>query len=311
MHDISIETVVRYPDLLGEAPVYDAENDRVLWTDILGQKVQELVPADDGWQTGRTWQFDDLATAVVPVRSGGILATVGTSFVMVDSDDERHTIATLDIDRAGARFNDAKCDRLGRLFAGTMALDGSHPGPLVRLDGDGSIEILLDDVLLGNGMDWSPDGGTFYFIDSMTLGVDAFDFDENTGRISGRRRLLTLERGLGGPDGMATDDEGFLWIARPWSGQILRYSPDGELAEVLETPTSTPTSCAFGGAGGKQMFITSTAFGSAEGRLSQAIFERAGVSADRMEAARTDPLGGALFVCDPGVSGPAGVPFAA
>src|SRR5947208_737412 len=79
------------------------------------------------------------------------------------------------------------------------------PGGLLRLDPDGAIEVLLADVGLPNGMDWSPDGQTFYFVDSTALTIDAFDFDGDTGRLSHRRTLSTIERGIGGPNGLAVD----------------------------------------------------------------------------------------------------------
>ena len=105
---------------------------------------------------------------------------------------------------------------------------------------------MLDDVTISNGIGWSPDGGTMYYIDSMAYRVDAFDFDVGTGEISGRRPLIVIERGGGIPDGLAVDDEGGIWVALWGRAAIRRYSPDGELdgCSTCRRTTSPPAASA-------------------------------------------------------------------
>jgi sugar lactone lactonase YvrE len=167
------------------------------------------------------------------------------------------------------------------------------------------MEPVVEDVRASNGMDWSPDGETFYLVDTAALSIEAFDYTRGGGMLLNRRPFLTIERGAGAPDGMAVDDEGFLWVALPYAGQVRRYSAAAELAEIVETPTRMPTSCAFGGPDGRHLFITSQA-----GALMPADRDNGlGIERERIEAAHDDELAGALFVCEPGVSGPAARPF--
>ena len=308
MHAREAETVLRHPDLLGEAPAYDAANERLLWVDIFGKSVRELVRARSGWEAGHTWEVGRLVSAVVPRAGRDMLLAAGTDFLFLSDDGEVETFASVDgVDPDHARFNDAKCDPQGRFLAGWMAHDVSGPGELVRLVPDGSVEVIMRDVGLANGLDWSPDGDTFYYIDTVEHRIDGFDWDKDTGRIGNRRPVVATERTLE-PNGMVVDDEGCLWVALPWAGEVRRYTPAGELADTVRTPTLVPTSCAFGGPARNELFITSAYF--KELTLPASIMERVGITADQIEAARRDEAGGGLFVSRPGVTGPPATPFA-
>ena len=117
--------------------------------------------------------------------------------------------------------------------------------------------MVLEDVTISNGIGWSLDGGTMYYIDSMAYRVDAFDFDLATVRSPSRRPLIVIERGGGIPDGLAVDDEGGIWVALWGRAAIRRYSPDGELERVLEVPADNVTACCFGGDDGRSLYVTS------------------------------------------------------
>jgi sugar lactone lactonase YvrE len=286
-------------DVLGEGPAWDAANDRLVWCDIAGKKIHELRPDGDGWTAGATWEMPDLPGAVVPHRDGGLLAMVGHEFCLLGDDGALEPIARIQVTGAPARFNDCKVDPRGRLLAGTMVLDLSEPGRLVRLDPDGTLTTLLDDVALSNGLDWSPDGATFYFTDTPTRGIDAFDYDLDTGAISDRRRLVTIPDGLGAPDGMCVDDEGCLWTATIFSGTVRRYAPDGELLGVIETPAHQVSSCAFGGPDGGELFITTIGE-----EIPRFLPQDLGVPEDRIDASNANPDNGLLLSCRPGATGP-------
>jgi sugar lactone lactonase YvrE len=239
---------------------------------------------------------------------------VRTDVVLLSDEGDTRTLASLEdvvdnVDRAVIRFNDAKCDRNGRLVAGWLALDQSRLGGVVRIDGDGSVERLLDGVAIANGMDWNPDGTTYYLIDSMTMRVDAFDYDQASGRLVNRRPVVVIEHGIGAPDGMTVDHEACLWVAIPYSSQVRRYSPEGALLQIIDLPTPKGFSCGFGGPAGDELFITT---GSIKPSLDRDRGSPASMGVDwgRIKAAYYDEAGGSLLACRPGVSGPAATPFA-
>jgi sugar lactone lactonase YvrE len=229
---------------------------------------------------------------------------VGDAFCVMDSDGALEPFARVDMGGVPTRFNDCKVDPRGRLLAGTMVLDLSRPGQLVRLDPDGSVTKLLDGIQLSNGLDWSPDGATLYFTDTPTLGIDAFDYDLDAGTISNRRRVVTIPRGEGAPDGMCVDAEGCLWTATIFSGQVRRYSPDGELLGVVETPAHQVSSCTFGGADGGELFITTIGE-----EIPRFLPRDLGLTEDEIDAATANPDNGLLLSCRPGVTGPPATPF--
>ncbi len=278
---------------LGEAPGWDTRGGRLLWVDITGRAVHELRPGSDGYQR-RSWHVPEDVGAAVPRARGGLLLAVRSGFASLDDAGVYAEFLPVEADRPENRMNDAKCDPQGRLWAGTMTDRRSDPGEeraaLYRLDPDGSLHIMLAPVRLSNGMGWSPDRRTFYYIDTRSGGVDAFDFDPEAGSIARRRRLVTIEGGK--PDGMTTDDAGFLWVSAINSGQVRRYTPDGELDTVVSLPVTRVTSCAFGGPERDELFITSARDGLAESELA------------------AQPHAGGLFHCRPGVTGPPATPFA-
>jgi len=286
-------------DELGEGPAWDAANERLVWCDIHGRAIHELVRDGDGWAPGATWQMPDLPGAVVPRRDGGLLAMVGHEFCVLRDDGTLEPFARLDLEGAPTRFNDCKVDPRGRLLAGTMVLDLSQPAQLFRLDPDGTVTALLDGIGLPNGLDWSPDGETFYFTDTPTRGIDAFDYDLDTGTLSNRRRLITIPEGVGAPDGMCVDDEGCLWTATIFSGTVRRYSPEGELIGVVRTPAHQVSSCTFGGPDGGELFITTIGE-----EIPRFLPRDLGVPEEQIDASNANPANGMLFSCRPGVTGP-------
>lgn len=274
---------------LGEGPTWDADEQRLIWVDILGCTVHRLRP-DSGDQ--HAWQVPEEVGAAVPRARGGLLLAVRSGFATIDDAGTYASFAPVEADRTENRMNDAKCDPRGRLWAGTMTdrRPDVDEAALYRLDPDGTVHTMLSEVQLSNGMGWSPDERTFYYIDTRTGGVDAFDFHADSGEISGRRRLVTVDGGK--PDGMTTDDTGCLWVAVIGSGQVRRYTPAGELDTVVSLPASRVTSCAFGGAGRDELFITT-----AREKLDEATLA-------------AQPHAGSLFHCHAGVTGPPATSFA-
>jgi sugar lactone lactonase YvrE len=154
-------------------------------------------------------------------------------------------------------MNDGKCDPAGRFWAGTMALDERpRAGALYRLDPDGAVHTMLRDVTISNGLDWSDDGRTMYFIDSPTQTVDAFDFDVATGSIANRRTVVRIPIEHGTPDGLALDSDDGVWVSLWGGGAVHRYTATGTLDAIVHVPTPFPTSCTFGGDDLGDLYIT-------------------------------------------------------
>lgn len=184
------------------------------------------------------------------------------------------------------RMNDAKCDVAGRMWGGTMTVE-RRPGAcaLYRLDPDGTVSSMLGDVTLSNGLGWSPDGRTMYYIDTPLRSIAAFDFDVNAGTITRRRHLVQIEGGAGNPDGMTVDAEGCVWVAMAHGSGIRRYTPSGRLDRMVSLPVRKVTSCSFGGARLDQLFVTTACVGLSEQELA------------------AEPLAGAVLCCEVGAMG--------
>jgi sugar lactone lactonase YvrE len=279
--------------ILGEGPYWDSRERILYWIDIRGKALHAFDPAA---ASDRTVGLAKAPGAVVGRRSAGgsLLMAWEDGFAFVDPwTGEATPIIDPEADRPGNRFNDGKCDPAGRFWAGSMDdAEKGNTGALYRFGPGLGCERVLDGVGISNGLAWSPDGGTMYYIDSPTRRVDAFDFDAETGAVSRRRTAFEIPKGMGFPDGMTIDEEGMLWVAL-WMGWGLgRWDPrSGRLLGRIELPVARTSSCAFGGEGLDRLFITTASIG--------------------LDPAKEglQPHAGGLFVCDPGVRGAASVPF--
>ena len=283
------ELVVGFGSFLGEGPVWDARIGRVAWVDILEGRLH--LTAGDG--ETRTITLPSPVGSIVPRARGGWVAALTDGFWAVADDGAVERLADVQSDRPDLRFNDGKCDPQGRFWAGTMALDHrAAAGALYRLDADLSVHRLLDGVAISNGLDWSVDGRTMYYIDTPTRRIDRFDFDPADGSITGRRPFASIAAGDGSPDGLTVDAEDGVWVAL-WDGwTVRRYLPDGSIDREIRLPVSEVTCPAFGGPDLDELYIT-TAW-----ELLSA------------EQHAREPLAGALFRARPGVRGRPPTPFA-
>ncbi|MCF6470873.1 SMP-30/gluconolactonase/LRE family protein [Nonomuraea sp. MG754425] len=236
---------------VGEGPVWDAG--RLHWVDIPAGRLHTSDPA-----TGHTTSVElpTLLGAAAPRRGGGFVAATAEGFASVGSD------GTMTVRRAilpdGERMNDAKCDRHGRFWAGSTSMDfRPGKGALHVLMPDWTSRVVLDDLALPNGLDWSPDGRTFYLADSIAGEISAFDTEPGSTSISRRRTLFRVPARTGMPDGLTVDAAGCLWVAI-WGGdRLARISPDGDLLGEIPMPVHQPSSCAFGGARLDRLYVTS------------------------------------------------------
>ena len=270
---------------LAEGPLWDHEAQTLYWIDIVGKRIHRY-RTENG--SSDSLELDQYIGAAVQHASGGLIAAMQHGFHRIDFESGRvEQLADPESDRPDNRFNDGKCDPAGRFWAGTMSLKGeSGTGALYRLDRDGSVHKMADGISISNGLAWSADRRTMYYIDTPTQRVDAFDYDPDTGEIANRRTVIRIPEEDGSPDGMSIDAEGKLWIAL-WGGwQVGRWDPDtGEKLMSIRVPTAHVTSCAFGGPDFKQLYITTA---------------REGLSAEELER---QPGAGCLFTARVDVAG--------
>ncbi len=276
------ELIAAYGSVVGEGPVWDARIGRVAWVDIPAGRLHLTT----GEGETRTIQLPSAVGSIALRASGGWVAALADGFWAVADDGAVERIADVQSDRPDLRFNDGKCDPQGRFWAGTMASDKRvGAGVLYRLDPDLTVHRMVDDVSISNGLDWSLDGRTMYYVDSPTQRIDRFDFDPATGSISGRQPFVTIDPADGTPDGLTVDAEGAVWLAL-WDGWIVRrYLPDGTLEREVRLPVSEVSCPVFGGPDLDELYITSAWEGLSE-------IQHA-----------AEPLAGALFRVRPGVRG--------
>ena len=262
------ELVVDLKSTIGEGPVWDAESRTLYWVDLLENLIHAL---DTSRGKVSSLNVGQNTGCVAPRKKEGLVAALQHGFFTVDMrKGSLKPIRDPEADKPENRFNDGKCDCRGRFWAGTMSKkldsgsgDSGPVGSLYCLEPDGKVSRKLTNITLSNGMGWSPDNGTFYYIDSPTNTVAAYDFDAGTGSISNRRVVVRLPEGFGGmPDGMCVDSEGLLWVAL-WGGAgVGRWNPStGELRQLLPVPALNVTSCAFGGDDLDELYITTAGLG--------------------------------------------------
>lgn len=250
------EVAVRAEAELGEGPTWDPASGRLIWIDILGSRIHTYDPVSGRRSVRTTPQH---VGAVKPRAGGGLVLNLRDGVGLLDPDDTFRWLHHEPV--PGRRANDAAVAPDGSLWAGTMRYDEAPGGgTLSRVTGDGTVEVILDDVAVSNGTGWSPDGRLMYYIDSPTRRLDVFDFTDD-GRAVNRRPLVEIEDGAGFPDGLTVDAEGCVWVAL-WEGaSVRRYTPTGELDRVVPLPVPRVTACAFAGPDLTDLYITTARVG--------------------------------------------------
>jgi sugar lactone lactonase YvrE len=241
---------------LAEGPLWLDETGEVAWVDILRGHVHwtALESGDDTFV-----EVGEPVSALAMTTGGELVGATPHGLRLIAPAAGHPLVAALPGDRNDLRMNDGKVDPRGRFVGGTVTMGEpqTHAGALWSFDGPGARR-LLDGVTISNGLCWSADGSTLFYIDTPTQRVDAFDYDAATGDISNRRPVIEIDPAEGSPDGMCGDSDGGLWIALWGGGRVSRYV-DGRIDEVIEVPTPYVTSVAFCGTELDRLVITSAA----------------------------------------------------
>lgn len=239
---------------LAESPWWDPSADELVFVDTVGRTVHRWNPRT---LVLTSTSVGELVGAAVRRARGGMVLALVDAVAALDRDGHVAPLCPIEPDNTLTRLNDAKCDPSGRLFVGSLS-GADHPGAggLFRVDEDHRVDKVLSGTTMSNGIDWSPDGTTMYFIDSLANTVDAFDYDLNTGEMTRRRTLIEFGPDDGHPDGMTVDEGGYLWVASFGGGFVRRYTPSGATDGTLRVPASNVTNCAFGGPDLGTLYIT-------------------------------------------------------
>ncbi|XP_063241869.1 regucalcin-like [Bacillus rossius redtenbacheri] len=260
--------------ILGEGPHWDHKEQVLYFVDILKSTVAKYEPLTK-IQTSVTVDGGPVSL-VIPVegKKDQFVITVGRNLAVMTWDGKSSKPSKVDIlstvdDEDGKqenRFNDGKADPTGRLWAGTMgpeskpAVVDKHKGSLFSFSNDGKPRTLVKDISIANGLAWSSDMKTMYYIDSLNFSVEAFDFNVQSGEISNRRVVFDFKKNHidAFPDGMTIDTEGNLWVACFNGGQVIRVDPrSGKLLSTVKVPSPQTTSVVFGGPNLDELYITS------------------------------------------------------
>jgi len=269
---------------IGENPVWSMEEKSLYWLDTTQQAIHRFDPKSG---VNQTWTMPDLVCSFALRENGGLIVALGAGIFLLDL--ETMSINTIDeevTDKTQTRLNDGRCDRAGRFWVGAMDLDKHRQiASLYRVDPDLSIHKIINELVVSNGLAWSPDGGTLYHSDSRQNVIWAYDYDLKAGLPSNRRVFASTHPDEGLPDGAAVDEDGFYWSAGVRGGRLTRYAPDGRIDRVIKLPISLPSMCAFGGENLDILYVTSAREFLSESELLK------------------EPLAGGIFAIDVGVKG--------
>jgi sugar lactone lactonase YvrE len=243
---------------LGEGAIWDAKSQVLYWVEIEGGTVHRYDPAGGKDQS---YALGQKVGTVVRRKSGGLAVALAKGFATFEPETGKLDIlADPESKTTGNRFNDGKCDPSGRFWAGTLGKEGS--GSLYCLHPDGQCRKIFGGVTTSNGIVWSQDKKTMYYIDTHASNVVAFDYDDASGSISNKREVIRVDsEKLGWPDGMTMDSEGKLWVAHWQGAAVRRWDPEnGKLMQSIAIPAWQVTSCAFGGKNLDELYVTSANF---------------------------------------------------
>jgi sugar lactone lactonase YvrE len=291
---MEVRCIYQARSALGESALWSPKEKALYWLDQMRPEIHRLDPA-----TGKDVKLDlDLPPqlgGLVPHKNGGLALAAADGITILSPDmTQRRTLVNPIAGSPNISFNDAKCDRQGRLWAGTTDRMETNPlGKLYRIDPDGTATCFAEGFICSNGPSFSPDGLVMYHTCSSERVINAYNIDPLTGQASNRRVFATVNSSAGVPDGSTVDAEGYLWSTH-WNGsRVTRYAPDGRIDREIPIPVKRVTSCAFGGEKMDILFVTTASIEFVDKRwvhMDQAAFDAA-------------PMTGGIFAIDVGIKG--------
>ncbi|WP_082113266.1 SMP-30/gluconolactonase/LRE family protein [Kordia jejudonensis] len=270
---------------LGEGAFWNHETNELYWIDIEGKTAHIFNPKTTENRSFPT--ASHIGTIVPKNKNEALIALVDGIYTMNVHTGETTVFADMKAQLTGCRLNDGKCDPAGRLWVGSMNWQQEKgKAKLFAIQNNGAVTTKLDSVTISNGIVWTKDQKTMYYIDTPTSQIKAYDYDNATGNISNERVAVQVSSDLGFPDGMAIDAEDMVWVGM-WNGNaVIRFNPKtGELLQKIEVPAHNITSCAFGGDNLEILYITSAKLDMTK------------------EEAEKYPLAGSIFQVQTGVKG--------
>ena len=268
---------------LGEGVLWDERSGTLLWSDVFKNTIIQWNPESNSFFRR---EFKNAITSIEKKAAAGFIVASGNCIQLLDENLVVINQTFLEMPNPNVRTNDGNIDPLGNFWIGSMAYDAkAGMGDLKRVAGDFQTRVALRDVTISNGMDWSPSGDIFYYIDTPTEQVRRFKFDLGSGWLGEEMEPIDVSDSPGVPDGMCVDAEGNLWVAFWGGGQVRNFSQEGKLLGVVEVSASLVTNCAFGGKALSTLYITT-----ADASYEESIMER-------------EPLAGSLFFAEVKVKG--------
>lgn len=253
-----VDVVLDAKARLGEGPSWDMNSKVLYWVDSLNGHLNIYNPDTN---ENRILELHEQIGCVVPNRGNEVIVAMKSGFYNLDLESgKRSFIVDPEESQPDNSFNDGKCDPRGRFWAGTVNTVDAYQftGSLYRLDPDGHVQHAFNSVGCSNGITWSPDDQTMYYIDTLAFEIVAFDYDIETGGISNKRVVVDIPDEYKLPDGMSADVEGKLWVAHWDAAKICRWNPEnGQLMESIDFPALRITSCVFGGEQLDELYVTS------------------------------------------------------
>jgi len=270
---------------LGEGAIWNYKTQEFYWIDIEGKLLHIYNPKA---KVNRSLVTPSRIGTVVPYTKNEVVVALEDGIYKLNIETEvLSLLSDVEVLITENRFNDGKCDPLGNLWVGSMHLEQTKPhANLYRVNEQGETLKMIDSVTISNGIVWTADAKTMYYIDTPTSKIMAYDYDNNTGTISNERVAVDVSTEDGYPDGMTIDSEDMLWVGL-WNGNaVARFNPiTGELLSKVEVPAHNVTACAFGGENLDILYITTARVDMTQPELEEL------------------PLSGSLFKVVPGVKG--------
>jgi sugar lactone lactonase YvrE len=258
-----VQVAVAAASRLGESPMWHPHEQVLYYCDIPGHRLNRFDPRSGEL---RHWQFDTDVSCVAPRLDGALLLAMRDGLWRFDaSRNTRMPVAAPPYDPKIERFNDGKCDPMGRFWVGTIYEPRDSASASLHRLARGRLTRMLGDATVLNGLAWSPNGRTMHWSDTKSHTIYAADFDMAAGELSRSRVFarfpvrgadMALENYGGRPDGAAMDTQGCCWVAMFEGQRLVRLSPDGELLQELRLPVRCPTMPCFGGADLRTLYIT-------------------------------------------------------